>query len=389
MSESLYESLPTAMADGGAEAALEHLAARLRAEQKFHELFDARLMLARHRLGLPLIGGTSIDELPEPLRTQTEEAYLTACREVGELLVREGKLREAWMYLRPVGEKKSIAAALERAEVDDANLDELVELALHEGVAPAQGFQMVLDHYGTCNAITMFESMVSQQPLAAQTAAAERLIEHLYRDLLESVRLQIEGRHPGAAADKSLGELVAEQPWMFDNESYHIDISHLASTVRYARLVSRPEPLQQAWELTEYGRRLAAQYQFAGEEPFAEIYPSHGLLFAATLGRQVDEAIAYFRSRAEQVDPQQEGTGALETYLILLARLARHREAMEEMARLAPRDLPLSGYAPKLFELASACGAFARYLDICREREDLLGYAAGLIAESGEQKAES
>ena len=66
---------------------LECLAKELASAGKFHELFDARLMQSRRRLGLPLDRRGSLDELPEPLRTKTEAAYLDACREVGQLLL--------------------------------------------------------------------------------------------------------------------------------------------------------------------------------------------------------------------------------------------------------------------------------------------------------------
>jgi hypothetical protein len=379
MGDTLFETIEAEFASGGAEAALERLGERLRAEKRFHDLFDARLMLARHRFDLPPAGGASIDDLPEPARSRMEEASLAACREVGELLAAEGKLREAWMYLRPAGEKAALAAALERTEIDDENLDEVVELALRENLAPAYGFQVVLDHYGTCNAITTFESIVSQLPQAAQVAAAELLVEHLYDELLTNVRSHVEDRRPGEAAGKSLGELAAGQPWIFENDSYHTDTSHLSSTVRYARLIDREAPLRKALELTEYGRRLSGQYQYPGEEPFVDHYPAHGLLFAATLGERVDEALAHFRDRAEAVDAHQEGTAALETYLILLARLGRHGEALEETARLAPAGVPFSPYAPKPLDLAKQSGAMDRYLEICRERNDVLGFAAGLV----------
>ena len=67
-----------------AEAVLDHLAEELRAEKKYHELFDALLMRARRRLGLPVVMSQSLDELPEPLRAQVEEAYLDSCRQVAQ-----------------------------------------------------------------------------------------------------------------------------------------------------------------------------------------------------------------------------------------------------------------------------------------------------------------
>ena len=38
--------------------------------------------------------------------------------------------------------------------------------------------------------------------------------------------------------------------------------------------------MELAWDLTEYGRRLGRQFQFAGEEPFVDAYPASGLFFA-------------------------------------------------------------------------------------------------------------
>src|SRR5690554_1837639 len=114
MADSTFEALRSDVSSQGAAAALASLVERLRHEKRYHELFDARLMQARHRLGLPLLGGASIDELPEPLRSQTEEAYLEACQEIGALLAHEGQLRDAWMYLRPTGNKETLAVALEK-----------------------------------------------------------------------------------------------------------------------------------------------------------------------------------------------------------------------------------------------------------------------------------
>jgi hypothetical protein len=42
----------------------------------------------------------------------------------------------------------------------------------------------------------------------------------------------------------------------------------------------------------------------------------------------------------------------------------------------------LSPHAPTLLELAAASGDWDRYEALCREREDLIGYAAGVLARS-------
>jgi hypothetical protein len=71
--------------------------------------------------------------------------------------------------------------------------------------------------------------------------------------------------------------------------------------------------------------------------------------------------------------------GAIEAYLILLVRLGRHADALEEFARLVPRDTALSVYAPTPLDLARASGGWQRYLEIVRDRGDTVAYAAGLV----------
>lgn len=379
MPEDTFAAVEAEISASGPDAAFEKLAAGFREQKKYHELFDTRLMQTRHRMGLPVISSAGLDELPEPKRSEVEEAYLEACREVGLLLMDEGRFREAWMYLRPAGDKAPLAAAIEQAEPTEENLEEMIEICLHEGVAPVRGFALVLENYGTCNAITTFEGALPQQTAEAQVAAAEMLLRHLHDELLSNVEAHVAERSEGDPQGHSLAELVAQNEWIFQNDNYHIDTSHLASTVRFARLIEKPDIVRLALDLTEYGRRLSKQFQFPGEEPFEDVYPSHGLLFAATLGERVDEAVEYFRARAEQVDVEQEGTAAIETYLILLSRLGRDDEALEALAQLVPPGVQLSGYAPKLFELAKKTGNYARYLEICRARNDLLAYAAGLV----------
>src|SRR5260221_2436085 len=119
-------------------------------------------MRAGRRLGLPIFLPTPLEALAEPLRGQVETAYLDACRETGWLLWNAGRFREAWMYLRPLGENPAVAAALNQIEPTEVNLAALVEIALQEGVSPARGLELVLRHYGTCHAITTVDSGIGR-----------------------------------------------------------------------------------------------------------------------------------------------------------------------------------------------------------------------------------
>ncbi|MCZ6806560.1 MAG: hypothetical protein O7F08_06375, partial [Deltaproteobacteria bacterium] len=322
----------------------------------------------------------ALDELPEPLRSQTEEAYLAACREVGQLMLDAGKYREGWMYLRPTGDKEPVREALGRAIPDDENTEELIEVALHEAVSPRRGIAWMLAHYGTCNSITTFEGLASNLPREDQQACAAVLVRHLHDELIGNVRSNIEQQEESLPPDEAtLTELVVDHPWLLQNESYHVDTSHLGATVRFARLLTDPQLLRLALALTEYGLRLARLHQFPGEEPFVDVYPSHRLLFSATLGERVDEAVRFFAKKAREVSVEEHGTGAIEAYLVLLVRLERYEEALEEMGRLVPSDVALSSYAPTMLELARESGAWERYLELARQREDAVGFAAGLV----------
>jgi len=379
MPSDTFDQLQAKLKEQGPTAVFETLTAQLSAEKKYHELFDVLLMRSRQALGLPVILTTSIDDLPEPLRSQVENEYLAACRTVGKLLLDEGRLREAWMYLRPVGDKQLVAEALAKIETNDDNVQDVIEIGLHEGVAPAIGYGLVLKHYGTCNAITTFEGALIGRPKADQQAAVGLLLEHLYAELIANVRSDIERQEGKAPQEATLAELVADRDWLFSENNYHIDTTHLASTVRFARVIEEPRLLALAEDLTEYGRRLSRQFQFAGDEPFADVYPSHGLFFAAQQGRNVDEALAYFRERAKAADVHEQGSAAAEVYIALLARLNRFDEAIDTAIELIPPGVRTSGFAPTLLELSRLSGNFDRLMNECRQRGDLVSFTAGLL----------
>jgi hypothetical protein len=382
MSQNTFDQLQNQWNAEGIGPVFESLVERLKAERKYHDLFDVLLMRSRNAHGLPAMLSTPLDELPEPKRSRIEEAYLAACREVGMLLLAEDKLREAWMYLRPCGDRGPMAEALAKTTPSEENLQDLIEIALHEGVAPALGFELVLNHYGVCNSITTFEGALTSRPRADQQAAATLLLRRVHGELLANVRADIarqQGREP---AETSLGELVRDRDWLFADNNYHLDTTHLAATVRFARLLEDVGALALAEDLTAYGRRLNAQFQFAGEEPFADVYPSHALWFAAQLGRQVDEAVAYFRERAQAISVAEFGTAAAETYIALLARLKRHDEALEATIELIPAGTRTAGFAPNLLELARLSGSYERFLAACRQRGDIVGFTAGLAEQS-------
>lgn len=380
---SVFDELRESLQSGGVEACLARLVEQLEAQKKHQELFEARKMQARSELGLPLLSNELPESLSDDERRQLEDklidAYRTIYRDVGLSMFRNRELGQGWTLLQAAGEEEAAARELETMEVDEDVLDEFVDVALNQGAAATLGFAAVLEHYGTCNAITTYEQVMYGRPLSVRQSAAAMLVDHLHEELLATLKADIaqqEGSEPAATA---LRELVAGRDWLFSQGAYHIDTTHLASTVRFARVLEDEPNLRTAIDLTEYGRRLEEPFQYEGEEPFKEIYPSHALYFHALLGEQVDEALEYFRSRAQEVDPAEQGTAAAEVYIALLDRTGRHAEAAQATIELIPPGVHTFGLAPSLFELCERAGDFEPLISACKERDELLGFAAGLI----------
>lgn len=379
MADSDFQRVEAAYSQSGVAGALDALIACFRDQKRYHELFEALKMQVRQRLGLPLLYGDSGDALNDELRNKLEDGLIEACREVGNLLLAAGHVRDGWMYLRPVGDKRAAAELIAKIEPDEDNMEELVDVCLREGVDVARGFQLVLDNYGTCNAITTFEGEMPRHTRADQKIAASQLLRHLYKELLANLRTDIgrqEGQQP---AETTLKALVADRPWLFQELTYHVDTTHLAAVVRFARLLDDRELLALALDLTEYGRRLHSQFQYPGDEPFTDNYPAHAKYFQVLLGQDLDESLAYFREKAQTCDPRHVGTAPIEIYVDLLSRTGRAGEAIEESIRLMPEGLSSQGLAPSLLDLAQQSGQYDRVVDHCRGRADLLGFTAALV----------
>ena len=165
----------------------------------------------------------------------------------------------------------------------------------------------MLFHNGTCNTITTLDSTLHAMSPTDRSAAVGLLIHpRIHADLLANVKYDIARQQGTEPAEATLAGLVADRDWLFTGDAYHLDTSHLSAAVRLAKAVTDPADLALAVDLTDYGRRLDHSLEFQAEPPFAEFYPSHGLFLREFSGEGVDEAVAYFRKRAEEINADEE-----------------------------------------------------------------------------------
>jgi hypothetical protein len=346
------------------------------------QLFEALKMRVRHRAGLPLIAGEDEVTRPDDVERQLEQGLLDACRETGAMLLEDGKVREGWMYLRPTGDVELARRLMGQIEIDDDNYDDMIQVLLHEGIDIGRGFQAVIDHQGTCNSITLYEQGIASRSKGDRRAAAARLVDHLYDELRTLVREDITRRDAAPGDEETLAEMIGQRRWVLGEGGYHLDTTHIAAVVRIATALDDRARLTKAWELTQYGRQLDPQFQYPGEEPFVDFYPAYAAFYTTLLGKDVESGLRLFERKARSVDVGTHGTGAIETYIDLLERVGRPRQALEAALELVPDDVPPQRIVPHLLDLAANCSspedwsAHERILDYCRRHNDVLGYAA-------------
>lgn len=160
---SIYDELTQAMQTGGVDQAAPNAWPHFKTANQYHD-FDVRLMQARRKAGQPIIWTKTMEDLPEPARTAVEDASLVACREVGHGLLSVGRVREAWMYLRPDRRESRRRRQLEKLVQEDESLSEdVIDIAAQRRSGPRLGFQLMLQNYGLCNCVTTFDSSMHQR----------------------------------------------------------------------------------------------------------------------------------------------------------------------------------------------------------------------------------
>lgn len=220
------------------------------------------------------------------------------------------------------------------------------------------------------------------------------LVEHLHAEVVRNLAADLAQREiDTAAALASTAPLVAlldAAGGLVGDPSLHVDVSHLQSVLRIGRVCTDAATLGRAWELSCYACRLPADVTYPGEPPFEEVGAASRLFYAAQLGRDVAEAVAFFRRVALTADPDLAGSLPHDTLVLLLHRVGRDAEALQ-VAVDRPREggppsaVQAAGMLPSLVELAASSGQWELLLDACRRHGDEITFAAALAARAAAQ----
>lgn len=370
---------------GHAGRVVDRLIEILRDSGNYHQLFDASLLRKKLELGIDPRDPSGFDDVPDSKRAEFEEYYVDAARKVGQLLLDSGNYSAAWVYFRTIREPGPVTKALEAYQPDPEGSpsDEILELALYQGLAPAKGIELMLAYHGTCPSITALDQSFRQLTSDQRRACAAVMVRRLYKDLRGSVGYDIE-RKTGSLPPESatLGELVRQHPELFENGNYHIDVSHLNAVVRFARALSPGDvELDQARQLAIYGEQLASPYQYAGEPPFDEFYTASRHYFSVLMDDGREKNLDYFRERLAAEPAESESETRRQLIALALVELLTKIGLVSEAAEIGVKYLAAvqDQIGISLGELCLQASRPDLLADLARNREDLVAYTLALL----------
>jgi hypothetical protein len=382
MNPALYDQLAESLEQNGPASAFATLVASLIEQNELAKAFDALVLQARFECGLPYFQADASTDPGPDVRDKYEEKLVAACRLVGQKFLEQGEIVKAHPYFQTIGDLEPIRQAIESYASTEADerTEQVIDLALAQGVHPTRGLEIILDRFGTCQAITACEQLLHQFHYRSSVAQGciRLLVRRLYDELVERVGAEVSSREGPAAAAPSLAVLLHGRDWLCAEGAYHIDTSHLNTVVRMARLLPACDETVLAIQLCEYGCRLARGYWYADPPPFDEVYSDSLAYFKTLAGVDVEAGLAHFRQKAEQADPEESGALPAEVYVHLLTATGQSAEALAFAAKTLNRGGPCI-LCPSINDLCHAAGKYDALSELARERDDPVSYLAGLL----------
>jgi hypothetical protein len=385
--ETIFPWIEQVLQHGDAAAAFEQIAARFRRDKRYRGLFDARLMQKRFELGLPLLSTPRIADLPAELQQAYHEGSMQAAREVGDLILADRDIPQAWPYFRAIGDAGPIVQALETYDVPEPDTPEsqealgaAIQIAYQEGLHPRKGFELILKHYGLCRAITMFSEYPKPD---GRHESLRLLVRSLHDQLVDNLRCAISDVEGSAPPAHSVAALIEGRDWLFENNAQYTDSSHIAPVLALSGQLDDTETLRLAVEIADYARRLGPMFQHSEDPPFERVYEDRAIYLRALVGEDVERAVTHFDEKAARFGPERYGSRPAEVLIELLIRLERYDEAINAFKRYLS-DVPAEGLSgPSLLQLCQMAGDFEQLKHVAKQQDDPLSYMAALIEGRG------
>jgi len=383
-----YDDISMLFDSSGAAGGLDGLIHAHESEGDHHGVFRALLLKRRFELGLPLINPGELKSAPPEVKKEYEAYVEKTCREIGQKYLDAGNIVQAFRYFRTIDELDKIREALVKLESKDAS-EEVIAIAIDQGVHPRRGFEMTLQAHGLCRGITVYDSEFSTD-LEDKRYAAGLLVRALYKDLVLGVSRAILERFGELPPETDLVELIRLRPWLFEDAKTHADPEHVNSVSRIGLLCESTEDLIMCLSIAEYGRMIGKHYNPAPHAPFEAGFSDYSRFARALLGQNVDDTVTHFRSKLAVYGGSSGGNRTpAEMVVMLLWRVGKKEEALDVwqqyLNELAP-EIP-GVFIPSFYELCIQGKSFRRLAEAARLQGDASGFAAARALETQERDA--
>jgi hypothetical protein len=390
MDQTLFDELQQTIKAQGPAPALDKLCKSLRECKDYGNLFYAMLMKKRFELGVSPLPSAPSSELPTAVLDQYEDGIREAGRVVGGLFLEQGDIPQAFSYYKMLGEVEPVAQALEKYQLPaEGDFQPIIELAFYHGANPRKGYEWILERFGICSAITIMSGALqnSNFPQTARDACLKQLARALHGQLLERVRFDITRREGKAPETRSVPELIAGRDWLFEEDNYHVDVSHLSSVVQMCVHLAKCEELDLVREMCQYGQHLNPQFRSQGEPPFDNLYVDYEHYYNIIAGHKAEDGFAHFRTKAENPDPDYTNNHAAELLVNLYLKLDRPADALAAARKFLANADERQISCPGITELCRRVNDYHTLSEVARERGDPVNFVAGLIAAQNLPKA--
>jgi hypothetical protein len=225
-------------------------------------------------------------------------------------------------------------------------------------------------------------------PAADKQYCLARLVQTLYHELRERLTAEIvrlKGSPPlEAEAPRGtpgvVQSLIEGYPSLFEEDFYHIDISHLSSVVQMSIHLPPGKEMDLARELCAYGKHLTGRFQQQNDPPFENLYLGYDHYLGILSGQNVEEGLAYFRDQAEKASPEEVGTYPAEVLVNLLLGLDRPAEALAVARKYLAATDNRRLNCPSIAELCAKVQDYQTLAEVSRQQGDAIHYLAGLLA---------
>jgi len=379
MDSALLDELQQTLEKKGPAEAIDRLCASLKERKEYSALFYALLMKKRHELGVSPIPTGSNQDLPDQAHAGFEEGIRDAARTVGGLFLADGNIPNAWAYYRMLGETQPVVDALEKTKLGEGeDYHPIIDIAFHQGVLPQKGFDWIIEKYGTCSAITSLGGGEAPIPPEVKNYCVRRLIQTLHRELMERLRGEIKNHQGFDATGKTLAELIEGRDWLFADDCYHIDLSHLSSVVQMSMQIDPCEEWTLARDLCSYGKKLSPRFHFTADPPFEDQYVDFDAYLKVLMGEDVEKGLAHFQAKLEKAE-EDVGTFPAEVYINLLLRVDRPQEALQAARKYLSHVSEARLSCPNLVELCQKTGDYNVLAEVAREQGHAINFLAGMI----------